>query len=358
MKILLLGEFSGFYKNLKNGLEFLGCNVTWVAQCDGWKKIDGIDFDLDSKLPRPFRGLHIALKYFHSLNYMKNYDVVLVINPRFFKKYIGRFILQFIVAHNKKMFLSACADDVEFLTFGSDGGFRYWPYSNLEGKNIHVRNTTHHERYIHSLLLPNITKVIPTSTMYKIAWEHSSHSDKVTNVVPMPVDISQIPHQPFELSQEDKIVFFHGLSREDFKGTHFIREAMRNIQKKYPNEVECIITGGLPLREYLKVLERTHIVIDQCKTYCYNGMNVVYALAMGKIVMGGCEPEVLNEFNLEKRPIIDIQPDVEKIEAQMEFVIKNRKNLKVWSREGRHFIKKHHTAENVSRSYLKIFKSN
>lgn len=358
MKILLLGEFSGFYKNLKNGLENLGCNVTWVAQCDSWKKIDGIDFELDTKLPRPFRGLHIAFRYLQSLKYLKNYDVVLIINPRFFKKYIGRFLLQFIVTHNKKIFLSACADDVEFLTFGTDGGFRYWPYSNLEGKHTQVRKSTHHERYIHSLLLPNITKVIPTSTMYKIAWKHSSHSGKITNAVPMPVDTSKIPYHPLELSHEDKIVFFHGLSREDFKGTYFIREAMRNIQKKYPNEVECIILGGLPLQEYLKVLARAHIVIDQCKTYCYNGMNVAYALAMGKIVMGGCEPEVLDEFNLKKRPIIDIQPDCGKIEAQMEFIIKNKKNFKAWSCEGRQFIEKYHAAENVAKSYLKIFKSN
>ena len=87
-------------------------------------------------------------------------------------------------------------------------------------------------------------------------------------------------------------------------------------------------------------------------------MNVAYALAMGKIVMGGCEPEVLDEFNLKKRPIIDIQPDCGKIEAQMEFIIKNKKNFKAWSCEGRQFIEKYHAAENVAKSYLKIFKSN
>ena len=37
MKILLMGEFSGFYLNLKQGLQELGAEVTLAANGDGWK---------------------------------------------------------------------------------------------------------------------------------------------------------------------------------------------------------------------------------------------------------------------------------------------------------------------------------
>lgn len=37
-KILLLGEYSGLYHNLKQGLQELGADVTLAANGDAWKK--------------------------------------------------------------------------------------------------------------------------------------------------------------------------------------------------------------------------------------------------------------------------------------------------------------------------------
>ena len=39
MKILLVGEFGGFFINLKKGFQLLGHDVTLMANQDGWKKI-------------------------------------------------------------------------------------------------------------------------------------------------------------------------------------------------------------------------------------------------------------------------------------------------------------------------------
>lgn len=38
MRILLLGEFSAFHKNLKEGLVALGHEVVLASHGDGWKK--------------------------------------------------------------------------------------------------------------------------------------------------------------------------------------------------------------------------------------------------------------------------------------------------------------------------------
>lgn len=43
MKVLLLGEYSGFYYNLKRGLQELGVEVDLFANGDGWKQIPGAD---------------------------------------------------------------------------------------------------------------------------------------------------------------------------------------------------------------------------------------------------------------------------------------------------------------------------
>lgn len=46
MKVLLLGEFSGLYRYLKQGLLELGIDTTLAANGDLWKNIGGADFPL------------------------------------------------------------------------------------------------------------------------------------------------------------------------------------------------------------------------------------------------------------------------------------------------------------------------
>jgi len=241
------------------------------------------------------------------------------------------------------------------MSFGLKGGFRFWPYMGMHGKNITDRYRSNHEINIHSKLLKHVVKIIPTSTMYKLAWDNSKYRDKVTNVVPMPINSSEIRHKPLKISEKDKIIFFHGLSRQSFKGTQYIREAMNNIRIKYPDNVECIIEGSLPLNEYLKIIEKAHVVIDQCKAYDYNGMNTVYAMAMGKVVMGGCQPEVLKEFSIDCCPIIGIEPNSKQIEEKMEFIIKNKSEIEKWGSESRKFVEKYHNVKVVSKIYMKLF---
>ena len=50
MNILIIGEFSGFAKHLKNGFFQLGHNVTIIHNGDSWKKISGIDDIIYRKL--------------------------------------------------------------------------------------------------------------------------------------------------------------------------------------------------------------------------------------------------------------------------------------------------------------------
>ena len=356
MKILLLGEFSGFFKNLKIGFEELGCDVTLIAQSDGWKNIDGADISLDSNLKKPFKSIHIAIKYFKNLRHMSGYDAVLVVNPGFFKRIIGTSILKYLVRHNKNIFLSACGDDLEFISFGLRGQFRFWPYSEANDKKLITRFESKHERKIHSTLLKHVVKVIPTATMYKMSWDNSQYRKKVTGTVPLPIDLGAISPQPLNIGKK-KIIFFHGLSREHFKGTRYINQAMRNIQKKYSDEMEFIAAGGLPLNEYLEILEKAHVVIDQCKSYDYNSMNAVYAMAMGKVVMGGCQPEVLSEFAIEKCPVIGIEPNSKQIEEKIEFIIENRDLLEKWGRQSRRFVEKHHDVKVVASSYIELFRN-
>ena len=46
MRVLLIGEYSGFFLNLKKGLEKLGVDCTLAANGDGWKAIEGASFQI------------------------------------------------------------------------------------------------------------------------------------------------------------------------------------------------------------------------------------------------------------------------------------------------------------------------
>lgn len=357
MKILLLGEFSGFFKNLKEGFIELGHDVTLIAQGDGWKRIEGADISLDSKLKKPFRAVHIAFNYFKSLKYMKNYDIVLIINPNFFKRGIHNVVLKYLVKHNTNIYLSACGDDVEFINYGLNNNFRFWPFMKWCPEYRKSYYQTNREKKIHQELLKHVKKVIPTATMYKLAWDNSKYKEKVNDIIPLPINTSSIEFKQLILEEDKKIIFFHGLNRECFKGTKYIRKAMENIQKKYPNDVECILKGGMPLSEYLEIMKKTHIVIDQCKAYDYSSMNALYAMAMGKVVMGGSQPEMFQIFNIDKCPVISIEPNINQIEKQMEYIINNKNKLSAWSQESRKFVEKYNDIKVIARQYLEVFGS-
>ena len=46
MRVLLMGEFSGLFTNLKNGLLELGVDCRLASIGDGWKEIPGSDMPL------------------------------------------------------------------------------------------------------------------------------------------------------------------------------------------------------------------------------------------------------------------------------------------------------------------------
>ena len=86
MKVLLIGEFSGFHVNLKQGLQKLGVDCVLAANGDGWKKIDGADmplYDVDtSSLWKKTKSL--LIEPFMRLKALYGYDVVQLMDPQMY----------------------------------------------------------------------------------------------------------------------------------------------------------------------------------------------------------------------------------------------------------------------------------
>jgi glycosyltransferase involved in cell wall biosynthesis len=355
MKILLLEEYSGFYKNLREGLIANGHDVTFIATQDRWKKIDGMDYVINSRFTGILGKLIRRVQLLRHLPKMKGFDVVLLINQSFLFQGLSSLTLWYLKKYNKKFFLSACGGDVQYANFGLARGYRYWPHDGCEHEITEIYLKSHAIR-LNRKIAKVIDGVIPVTFEYAEAWRNSPYRHLVLPTIPLPINVDSIT--PALISFDQKIIFFHGLNREVFKGTPYIRKALENMASKYPDEIEVIIDGKLPLNEYLDLLRRVHVVIDSCKGYSYASMNTLYSMALSKIVMMTCTDECVSEFGLEEvPPIIAITPSVKHIEDQIEWIIRNKAKLQDLSISARFFVSEHHSCKLIAKKYVDQFQA-
>lgn len=355
MKILLLGEFSALHKNLKEGLVELGHDVTIAASGDGFKRIPA-DISFASNMPGILGKLQRWLLPLTSLSAMKDFDVVQLINPFSFY-YIffpTRFFYQRIMKKNKKFFMLAAGDDAFFWKHGRVR-LAYGPFDDFL-KYDHQEESFYmdtEEAYrFNSEMVAKVRGVIPIMYEYEVSY---LTEDKRLNTIPIPINLDKINYS--ENIVENKLIVFHGLSRYGFKGTRHVEEAFDYLSKKYPNDLELIIEGKMPLNEYLELMNRTNVVIDQLYSHSL-GVNGVYALAMGKVVMGGAEPESLKSLSVNESPVINLKPNAQSIIDQVERLLNNKSAIREIGIKSRLFAEQVHSHVKVAQQYVNTWSNN
>ncbi|SEM88720.1 Glycosyltransferase involved in cell wall bisynthesis [Paenisporosarcina quisquiliarum] len=348
MRILLLGEFSGLHKNLKEGLVELGHDVTFASAGDGIKNIQG---DIDISLPKgnlfnKSAGILRLKKVFNSL---KDYDVVQFINP-YITHRVAAFYYKDIFVNNNKIFSLAAGDDTAFSKFIlSSGMSKYSPFTKDEIKSKSLPFINPFDKYIHYRFTSKLDGIIPIMWEYAEAYRVSRMSPKTLKTIPLPLNLNKIDYEPNII--KEKLVFYHAANRKGFKGSEYIIKAMEIFSKKYPDEVEMINAEFLPLNEYLEILTKTNVIIDQCRSYSY-GMNALYAMAKGKVVMSGSEPEALNELNVKESPVINIVPDVEQILKQFEILLERKSEIKTLGENSRKYVEAIHDHKYIAQKFV------
>lgn len=349
MKIILVGEFSGFFKNLRDGLQELGHDAIIAASRDGYKKID-VDVDLGSDLIFPFGKLASRVKPLSFLRQMSGYDVVQFVNPYIFgaRYSFNNAILRKLCNCNDKAFLSAAGSDSFFWRVGRQH-LKYGPFEETlkydYKKKRHFLESDAAYNW-NSELAGMVNGVIPVMHEYAVSY---AHVKTVRRAIPLPMNVHKIPFS--ENAPSKKLVIFHGLTRYGFKGTRYVEAAFDELRKRYPNDLELIIDGRMPLHRYLDVMARANVVVDQVLSYSC-GMNALYALAMGKVVLGGAEKESLELFGLSKSPVINIRPDEKSIIAQVEALLDKRSSIADIGLESRSFVEAVHGHVGVAQQYI------
>jgi glycosyltransferase involved in cell wall biosynthesis len=349
MKILLLGEFSALHKNLKEGLVELGHEAVVAGNGDGYKKIPS-DISLNSNIPWKFGNIADRLKRLFLLNKFKYYDVVQLINPfiihfKYFPKY---YFIDKIIQNNAKFFILAAGDDAYFWRYGRKK-LKYGPFDDC--LKYDIKSDTCFMESVEALkynnwILQKCNGIIPI--MYEYEKSYEGHPKRL-NTIPIPINTNKIIYRENKVA--NKLVVFHGLNRYGFKGTRLVEEAFEYLRNKYPNDLELVIDGKMPLSDYLKLMQRVNVVIDQMYSHSL-GVNGVYALAMGKIVMGGAEPESLVSLGVESSPVINLEPNAKSIIQQVQRLLECKNKIPEMGYESRKFAENVHNHVKVAQKYI------
>lgn len=348
MKILLLGEFSGLHAALRDGLRALGHDAFVASYGDGWKKIE-CDIQLGSPRSGVLGKVSSALRPLSIQKKLHNFDIVQVITPMPFNGRFGlnRYLLEGIFNSSGKKFFCAAGDTCylwnartkfrynwldDFIKYDRNGKMPFW------NSNSGIAQT--------EWLIDQVDGVISVMHEYSVAYDSLG---KRLKYIPLPVNVDNAIYTSNE--SQGKLAIFHGLNREGFKGTRYVKDAFNCLAEKYSNDLELIVKGNMPLRDYLKLLERVNVVVDQTSSYSL-GLNALISMSMGKIVLGGVEPESLSLLGINSSPAVNILPSAIDIVSKVEEVLDRRSELQILGAASREYVKTHHSHINVAQKYL------
>lgn len=349
MKVLLLGEFSGYHRALRDGLRALGHDAVVAGSGDGNKFIP-VDIDIGSRRRGVVGKLERIAKARALVSTIADYDVVQVINPWVFPRGLGlnSNLLRDVRMRAKKMFLAACGDDAVFVR----RGIKQLKYSPIpDATRIDLQRKVHpldndSDLAWNDELAAFVDGVVPVMHEYQVGYADRANCRPV---VPLPVNLVDTHY--FANVPGHRIVVMHGAGRVGFKGTKYILEAFDIIRQRHHDQIEFLHLGNLPINEYLSRMRGVNVVVDQASSYSC-GMNALFALAMGKVVLGGAEPESFDMYGGDVPPVLNIRPRVHDIVDAIEEVLVRRDEFPALGERSRKFVERHHDHRLIASRYL------
>lgn len=358
MKILLFGEYSGFFNCLKDGFLALGHDVFMASNGN-----DGRDYPSDfrwdahtkNKLGK-FKSFFSAANIWTHINLFKGYDVVLLIAPNNIHarmQWLNNPIYKYILSHNEKVYLSGAGISGLLFDFWYDSDRKYHQY--MEGYFYNNENPIyyHNKKLIswEEYLMNHIDGYIPIWYEYSEPFKRFESYKKIIRI---PINVNQFEYKP-NVVRNNKIVFMHGMTSRESKGTRrFIQPAFEKMQKHYGDKAEFHCVGGLPFKEYMSLVDRTNVIVDDACSYSI-AMNGLFSLLKGKVIMGGAEPVANKEYGYAYNPVINICPDIDQICDEMIKIINHKDMIEELCKKGPDFVKEYHNYIDIASEYIKLF---
>jgi glycosyltransferase involved in cell wall biosynthesis len=374
MKILLVGEYSRLHNSLKEGLTVLGHHVVIVSSGDSFKNYN-TDYSIHpaffegywflrklKNIIYRFTGLNLAetekgIRFYTLLSKLKGFDHIQLINSNAIETHpwLEKLLYKKLLEHNEKMSLLICGDDTPIIDYYLSGELHYsilTPY--LQDKKLKdyfqysLKYCNPSYRRLFSWVKTHSSVIVTSDLDYEIPMKASGIA---THFVPNPINTDSIAFIAPEIT--DKIVIFLGINRLSYikKGISFFEKALEVVKEKYGDTVDILITENIPYKEYIKLYERAHILLDQVYSYD-QGYNALEAMAKGKVVFTGAEHEFMQYYNLTERVAINALPDVDSLVNELSHLIENSEEITAISKSARAFIEREHEYVKVAGQYL------
>lgn len=368
MKILLMGDSSNYHYTLACALRLMGYDVTVASSGSGWMDTTR-DIDLSRRSGRVGGGI-LWLKLNSILSgKFKGYDVVQLNNPIFLdlKPKRVKVIFDRIRRNNGSVFLSMLGTDSPYVSMclSKDSPLRYSEFSvdgeptpyAISHSNVVNEWQDHmlsdHCRYIYD----NIDGAVTALYEYHLVGLRNLPSGRLA-YAGIPVDTSAIPFETLKGQRPLRIMVASHKGREAEKGIDRILPVVKKVVDNYPARAVLDIVQNVPFDEFRKRLRFADIVVDQLYSYT-PATSALMAMASGKIVVSGAEPEYY-DFIGEKdmHPIVNANPlNIDSLYSDIERIICDDALRQSLSLQGRQFVEKHNDMMVVAKKFVDFWQA-
>jgi hypothetical protein len=367
MKVLLIGEFSGLHSNLMSGLIKLGCHVDMISYGDTFKKFDsGINVSSVRKFPFSTLENELNIPFKSLVKSLGKYDVVQFVNPLVTHTRlqiavgnlkINNELILSLIEKAEKSFLLAAGDDHFYIKAVENNLFKYSPFQDSLIYDMPLYKRWFSQCWNNDLLrswnqelVDHVNGIIPCAYEYDIGYTNLAIKNK-KNYIPFPFDINSVVYSENKITNRLNVV--HGLNRYGSKGTKFVERAFSNL--KYHKDINCKILNRLSYNEFCKSIQNSNVVIDQLNSYSY-AYTAINALAMGKVVISGCEQVILDKYNIKEcSALINGTPDSEDLAKKITEISSDVYSLRRRGEEGRDFVNENHNYIKIAKKYLETW---
>lgn len=358
MKILFFGDYSNVHNTLADGMRKMGHVVNVASDGDSWKNYKrDIDISYQSKL----KFLLFILQMFFDKRFRNN-DVVQLISYRFLFKnklgFLNKYVFNFLKRNNKKIVLCAFGEDYFVVDAYRNKKIEYSQITHLNPELPYMKEIfdVHYSdvaKNLNRYIADNCNGIVSCMYDYYVGY-NDLYSDKLINI-PLPIDLEKTNYT--ENIIKDKINIFFGFQkhRRDWKGSDIIWNVLKDIESEYPDRFNVKIVESVPFTEYIKLFSEANLFFDQ--TYGYGqGMNGLLAMASGKVLFGGGEPEnykLINES--ENFPVINITTDIVDMKKKILFFLEKPAVSLEIGKNSREYVRKHHDSAKIAKKYLEFY---